>query len=93
MTRSDLDAEDDGDRPEIVHWYPPRRHPHARAVDIESVALAALATIVMTAAALAAMRLLWPAAEAVGRRPAKGKTLLDRCLAGFDAVARPRKHS
>jgi hypothetical protein len=42
MSRSDIDPAEDGDRPEIVHWFPPRGHPHARLVDRDVVAFGVL---------------------------------------------------
>jgi hypothetical protein len=43
MSRSDIDPAEDGERPEIVHWFPPRGHPHARLVDRDVMAVAMLA--------------------------------------------------
>jgi hypothetical protein len=54
MTRSDLDPEDDGEAPGIVHWQPTRRR-LARPADFRALALAAAGATALGALAVGAL--------------------------------------
>jgi hypothetical protein len=85
MSRTDLDPEDDGDRPEIVHWQPVHRHPRPKLLDRDTLAFAVMAATAVGALAIGALAI---GRLAVGR--ARVRNLhVDRLTVGAFKVLRP----
>ncbi|MDB5587036.1 MAG: hypothetical protein JWP26_2006 [Devosia sp.] len=85
MSRTDLDPEDDGDRPEIVHWQPVHHHPRPRVLDRGSLAFVVLAATALGALAIGVLAI---GRLAVGRARVR-EMHIDRLTVGALKVLKP----
>ena len=86
MSRSDIDSEDDGAPPEIVHWQPTHHHPRPQVFDRGALALAAVGATALGALAIGALAI---GRLAVGRARIR-EMHIDRLTVGSIRLLRPR---